>query len=132
MNNYFDEIPDNVNKYFHILSKEIPDFIEEYIKAYEVLTSLPKNILRDRQQYNCIAGTDTRAKLDEFEEHLGDVFEKISNSRTDFDLRKNHKYIYEKYTPEARSFFFDVISRGDFKQALKLRARTLLLEDYSQ
>ena len=106
--------------------------IEEYIKAYEVLTSLPKNILKDRQQYNCIAGTDTRAKLEELEEYLGDVFEKISNSRTDFDLRKNHKYIYEKYTPEARKFFFEVISRGDFKQALKLRARTLLLEDYSQ
>ena len=36
MADYFEELPENVNEYFHILSKEIPDFIFEYIKAPEM------------------------------------------------------------------------------------------------
>lgn len=36
MTNYFEEISDEVNEYFHILSEEIPDFIYEYIKAPEM------------------------------------------------------------------------------------------------
>ena len=36
MSNYFEELPEKINKYFHILSDEIPDFIEEYINAPEM------------------------------------------------------------------------------------------------
>lgn len=36
MKDYFEEIPEKVNKYFHILSKEIPEFIYEYVKAPEM------------------------------------------------------------------------------------------------
>lgn len=36
MTEYFDDLPDSVNEYFHILSKEIPDFIFEYVKAPEM------------------------------------------------------------------------------------------------
>lgn len=36
MSNYFKEIPEQVNEYFHILSKDIPDFIYEYIQAPEM------------------------------------------------------------------------------------------------
>lgn len=32
----FEDLPDNVNNYFHILSKEIPEFIFEYVKAPEM------------------------------------------------------------------------------------------------
>lgn len=36
MEDYFKQIPKNVLDYFHVLSKEIPDFIYEYIKAPEM------------------------------------------------------------------------------------------------
>lgn len=105
--------------------------IEEYIKAYNNLILLPKNILKDTQQYNCVAGVDTTSKLEKLEDHLGDVLERVKNSRTEFDTKRNHKYIFETYTPEARAFFFEIISKCNLKKALMQRAQTLLLQDYS-
>lgn len=103
--------------------------IGEYVKAYSMLSHLPKNILNSRQKYNCIAGVDTREKLEELSNVLNDVFECVRNARTKFDFEKNQKYVFEKYTLEARMFFYNVIEQGEFKQALKERARLLLLEE---
>ena len=105
--------------------------IEEYIKAYNVLTRLPKSILKDTQQYNCIAGVDTISKLEKLEEHVGEVFGLIENSRTEFDIQKNHKYIDDTYTPEAKKLFFDIFNKCNSKSALIQRAQTLLLKDYT-
>lgn len=36
MGKYFDEITEELNKYFHTLSKDIPDFLYEYVEAPEL------------------------------------------------------------------------------------------------
>lgn len=36
MSNYFEEIDEELNEYFHILSNEIPDFLYEYVEAPEL------------------------------------------------------------------------------------------------
>ena len=79
--------------------------IEEYMKAYDLFCHLPKYILNNRQKYNCIAGIDTKAKTEELEEILKEVFEYIINSRSEFDFQKNKKILTEKYTTDARMFF---------------------------
>ena len=101
--------------------------IGEYLDAHKKLTSMPKNILKDRQKYNLIAGIDTDAKLDEFYTHLSDVLECVTNARTTFDFERNQKYVFEKYTSEARKFFLSIIQNGDFKDSIKQRAAKLLL-----
>lgn len=103
--------------------------IEEYIKAYTVLTNMPKNILKDRQKYNCIAGVDTSAKLENFKKHLNEVIEAIQASRTEYDFQKNRKLLHEKYTTQALKLFYDVIVKCGFKEALIKRAQELLLSD---
>ena len=102
--------------------------IEEYIKASMQLAKMPKNILLERQQYSGIAGVDTKEKLENFEIHLSDVYNRVVNSRSDFDFQKNQDYIMKKYTREARNLFCIIINNGNFKQALKERAKKLLLD----
>lgn len=103
--------------------------IEEYLRAYRVLSNMPKNILKERQKYNGIAGVDTRAKLEDFKEHLNEVIEAIKASRTDYDFKKNYKMLHEKYTAEGLKLFFNVISKCNYKPAFIKRARELLLSD---
>lgn len=103
--------------------------IEEYIRAREYLYNMPKCILNDRQDYNLVAGVDTREKFENFNSHLSSVCKCVINSRTNYDFEKNRNYIVSKYTLEARKFFFEVISNGDFKDAIKVRAKKLLLDD---
>ena len=103
--------------------------IEEYMKAYDLFCHLPKYILNNRQKYNCIAGVDTKAKTEEIEEILKEVFEYIINSRSEFDFQKNKKFLTEKYTTEARMLFCSMIERGNFKEGIKQKAKKLLLDD---
>ena len=106
--------------------------IEEYYKAYQVLRLMPKNILKDRQEINLIAGVDTKAKLEDFESHLSDVFERITNSRTEFEFQKNLNYVMGKYTDAARVFFFSMIEISEVKEVIKQRARMMLLQRESE
>ncbi len=103
--------------------------IEEYMKAYELFCHLPKYILNNRQKYNCIAGVDTKAKTEEWEEILKEILEEIIDSRSDFDFQKRKKYVTEKYTIEARMLFYIMIERGNFKEGIKQRAKKLLLDN---
>lgn len=103
--------------------------IEEYIKACTILSKLPKSILNDRQKYYQIAGVDTREKLENLEDIFSEVMELIRNARTPFDFEKNKKYLQYKYTPEARNFFHMIIQQSESKDAIKARAKRLLLED---
>lgn len=102
--------------------------IEEYIKAYEILKNRPKNILKERQTYNNVAGVDTRAKIEEFGNHLRFVLECVTSSRSDFDFKKNKKILEETYTQEAKEIFYRVILCGSFKEAIKERSKKLLLD----
>ena len=101
--------------------------IDEYIKAVSTLKQLPKNILKSdkRQRYNLIAGVDTAEKWN-FENQFANVFLQISNARDEF-LIKKCKANLDSYTDEAKKLFYEIIERGDFKKALKIRARDLLL-----
>lgn len=99
--------------------------IEEYMKAYSFFNTLPKNIFNDVQKYNLIAGVDTKAKLN-LEEALKEVSEYVSTSRSEFDFKKNRKYLQEKYTSEARKLFYSIFENGNFKEGIKLKARKLL------
>lgn len=101
--------------------------IEEYKKAYEELSSIPRNLLVERQIYANIAGVDTTAKLEELEIHLNNALNCVISSRSEFEFNKNKKYLMEKYTVEARELFCKVIECGDFKEAIKERAKLLLL-----
>lgn len=102
--------------------------IEEYIKAYSFFKTLPRNILNDRQKYNCVAGVDTRTKLN-MEEALQEVSKYVSISRSEFDFQKNQKFLKEKYTLEARSLFYSVFKNGDFKEGIKRKAKKILLDN---
>ena len=101
--------------------------IEEYLKAYDFFEALPKIILNNRQKYNCIAGSDTEAKIN-FEEILKEVSKCIMNSRSEFDFLKNQKYLKEKYSKEARYLFYSIFENGSFKEEIKKRAKKLLLD----
>lgn len=101
--------------------------IEEYIKAYNFFENLPRAILNDRQKYNCVAGVDTRIKLN-LETVLQEVSEYVSTSRSEFDFKKNRKYLKEKYTSEARELFYSIFESGNFKEGIKQKARNLLLD----
>ena len=100
--------------------------IEEYLKAYSFFKTLPKNILNNRQKYNCIAGMDTSVKL-KLEEVLQEISEYISASRSEFDFQKNQKYLREKYTLEVRRLFYGIFENGNFKKGIKQKAKRLLL-----
>ncbi|MCI8617607.1 MAG: radical SAM protein [Clostridia bacterium] len=100
--------------------------IEEYLKSYSFFKTLPKNILNNRQKYNCIAGVDTNIKL-KLEEVLQEVSEYISASRSEFDFQRNQKYLREKYTLEVRSMFYSIFENGNFKKGIKQKAKKLLL-----
>lgn len=100
--------------------------INEYFSVYKFLLKMPRNILQDRQKYNCIAGIDTNDKLEEFKNHLYQVFEIIVNSRTEYDITKNQKLICDKYTFEARCLFYKIICQGGFKEKLLVRANEML------
>lgn len=102
--------------------------IEEYIKAYSFFKTLPRIILNDRQKYNCVAGVDTKTKLN-LEESLQEVFEYVSISRSEFDFQKNSKYIKGKYTVETRMLFYSVFENGTFKEGIKRKAKKLLLDN---
>ena len=106
--------------------------IEEYIMAYEMLSNMPKNILLDRQEYNCIAGVDTKAKTEEFMEHLTYVVNSVKEARTEFDFKRNQRALVQKYTLGARMLFYDIIEHGNFKEAIKKRAYDLLLNEAAQ
>lgn len=101
--------------------------IDEYLKAYSLLQKLPQNVLvsEERQKYNLIAGTDTNEKLT-FSNHFNYVVHKITNARSDFD-KKQCKKMFSVYTDEAKTMFYEIIRNGNFKPALKERARYLLL-----
>ena len=105
----------------------IMSVIEEYIKAYCLLKKMPKNILQERQEYNYIAGVDTKMKI-EIEKTLKEVLECIINSRSEFDFKRTCKFLSEKYTFEARKFFYDIIKEGDFKDGIKKKSKILLLD----
>lgn len=102
--------------------------LDEYIKAHSFLKQLPKNILtaESRQKYGYIAGVDTREKMDILT-HFNFVFRKISEARSEFEFSKSQKSI-ERYTEEARKMFYTIIENGEFKEALKSRAKRLLLK----
>lgn len=102
--------------------------IEEYIKAYGLFKNIPRNILNNRQKYNLIAGVDTKTKTEDFEECLKEMYECVINSRSEFDFKRNKKYLKEKYTLEARTFFYHVLKNGNFKNAIKQRGKELLLD----
>ena len=101
--------------------------IDEYLKTVSVLEKLPRNILvpEKRQKYNLIAGIDTNEKF-AFNKHFNYVVGKIIAARSDFDI-KNARESFEIYTDETKKMFYEIIKNGDFKQALKDRARVLLL-----
>jgi len=101
--------------------------LEEYINSYMICRNLPKTIMNNSQKYNCICGTDTSAKIENIEMISQEILEYVVNSRSEFDLQKNQKILREKYTQEARRFFYGIIEKGQFKQALKVRAEKLLL-----
>ncbi len=102
--------------------------IEEYVKAYSFFETLPRNILNDRQKYNCIAGVDTKTKLN-LEDALKEIYQCVSVSRCDFDIQKNQKYLAEKYTIEARSLFYSIFENSTFKEGIKRRAKKILLDN---
>lgn len=110
-------------------SNSCESVIEEYVRSYEILSHFPKNILKERQIYNEIAGVDTKEKMENFEIHLNRVFKCIVDSRSDFDFKKNRNYVVERYTPEARRLFYTIINNGEFKEAVKKRAKKLLLDN---
>lgn len=101
--------------------------IDEYLKTVSVLKKLPQNILipEKRQKYNLIAGIDTNEKF-AFNKHFNYVVGKIIKARSNFDI-KNVKESFEIYTDETKKMFYEIIRNGNFKQALKDRARVLLL-----
>ena len=101
--------------------------IEEYLRATIRISNMPKNILKNRQMYHLIAGVDTRAKFEDFEKHIKDVYERVCDSRSEYDFNKNYKYFEETYTSEAKEMFFKIINNGSFKEAIKARAQKLLL-----
>ena len=102
--------------------------IDEYIRSINILRKLPKNILLSdcRQKYNLIAGTDIEQKF-QFCFQFNYVFMCISNARSEFDMKVARKKI-EIYTDETRKMFFEIIDKGNFKNALKDRAKYLLLK----
>lgn len=102
--------------------------IEEYIKAYSFFDTLPKNILNDAQKYNCVAGVDTKAKLN-LEGVLQEIFRYISTSRSEFDFKKNQKYLQQKYTLEVRKLFYSIFENGNFKDGIKEKAKKILLNN---
>lgn len=103
--------------------------ISEYIATHNQLRRLPKNIFKaeKRQKYDFIAGTDTEEKLN-FSYHFMSVVRMISSARGQLDFDRARECINSLYTDEAKAFFYEIIERGDFKGALKARARKLLLE----
>lgn len=106
---------------------ESKSIIDEYIKTVSVLKQLPRNLLisEKRQKYNLIAGIDTNEKL-AFDIHFKFIVHKIISARSSFDKRECKK-LFEIYTDEAKNMFFEIINKGNFKPALKERARYLLL-----
>ena len=100
----------------------------DYFKLYPHVLKQRNNKLSDnRQKYNCIAGSDTEAKIN-FEEILKEVSKCIMNSRSEFDFFKNQKYLKEKYSKEARYLFYSIFENGSFKEEIKKRAKKLLLD----
>lgn len=102
--------------------------LDEYIKANNFLKNLPKNILtaEARQKYGYIAGIDTREKLDILK-HFKFVLRTINEARSEFEFSKSLKSL-ECYTGEARRMFLTIIQDADYKEALKYRAKRLLLK----
>lgn len=122
-------IKEKFNAYTYVTSNNLEmSIIEEYIKAYSFFKTLPKNILNDGQKYNLIANPDTNIKLN-LEEALQEVFGYVRDSRSELDFRRNHKYLKEKYTLEARSLFYEVFKNENFKTGIKQKAKILLLDN---
>ena len=102
--------------------------IDEYISSIKILEKFPRNILLSdyRQKYNLIAGTDTEQKF-QFSAQFNYAFMCINNARSEFDKEKSKRKL-EIYTDETKKIFFEIINNGNFKPALKDRAKCLLLK----
>ena len=90
---------------------------------------MPKNIFKAeaRQQYPYNAGTDTEEKL-EFERVFRSVMLQIIEARSDFDFERVKKNL-SVYTDEAKTKFYEIMEKGDFKEQQKNKARSLLLNN---
>ena len=101
--------------------------IDEYLKSRYVLQKLPKNIFKPekRQKYEMIAGTDVTEKLN-FDIHFARIFRQLSEARSEFD-QKCFKEKTAIYTDEMKKICYEIIFLGNFKPALKERAKKLLL-----
>ena len=101
--------------------------IDEYLKSRYILQRLPKNIFKPekRQKYEMIAGTDVTEKLT-FDAHFSYIFGLLSEARSEFE-QKCFKEKISVYTDEAKEICYEIICKGDFKPALKERAKKLLL-----
>lgn len=121
-------VKNNFNATCYPASKNVSEsIIDEYLKAFSILQQLPRNLLipEKRQKYNLVAGTDTSEKLT-FDNHFNYVVNKIIATRSEFDKQQCKKSFYI-YTDEAKKMFYEIIYQGDFKPALKEKARYLLL-----
>ena len=105
----------------------LDSIIDEYLKSRYVLQKLPKNIFKPekRQKYEMIAGTDVTEKIN-FNIHFAHIFRQLSEARSEFE-QKCFKEKTAFYTDEMKRICFEIIYRGNFKPALKERAKRLLL-----
>ncbi len=101
--------------------------IDEYLKSRCMLQKLPKNIFKPekRQKYELIAGTDVTEKMN-FDIHFAYIFRQISEARSEFE-QKCCKEKLKFYTDETKKICYEIICKGNFKPALKERAKKLLL-----
>ena len=101
--------------------------IDEYLKSRNMLQKLPKNIFKPekRQKYEMIAGTDVTEKLN-FEIHFSYIFRLLNDARSEFG-QNCFKEKTAFYTDEVKKICCEIICKGDFKPALKERAKKLLL-----
>lgn len=104
------------------------NILGEYFGTCHNLIQLPKNIIKAeyRQKYAFIAGTDTAEKL-QYVKEFEKIILVITNARSQFE-QKRAKKILDVYTDDAKSWFYEVIKRGEFKEPVKNRAKSLLLE----
>ena len=102
---------------------------DEFFTVNHALKQMPKNIFKAeaRQKYAYIAGTDTEEKL-EFERVFRSVMLQIIEARSDFDFERVKKNL-SVYTDEAKTKFYEIMEKGDFKEQQKNKARSLLLNN---
>lgn len=103
----------------------------EYFFACHALMQFPKNIIKAsyRQKHAFIAGTDTAEKL-QYVKEFEKVILVITNARSQFEQERAKK-VLDVYTADAKRWFYEIIERGEFKDPVKNRAKSLLLEKNS-